>query len=143
MATRSIAVRIKTEKVIASLEASLVKMQEDKVTEKARKEQYDKDLEAWQEKVKRVALDMPKPKDTGKASLGHRYGGNDKRPYEVQFVVEVPADKVPPRPEAPETMHDWEYKEAVENIENALRLLRMTEQEEISTGTYSKIAKYL
>jgi len=31
----------------------------------------------------------------------------------------------------------------VENIENALRLLRMTDQEEISTGTYSKIAQYL
>ena len=145
MASRSIAVRIKTEKVIASLEASLKKMRQDKETEKSRKEQYDKDLEAWQNKVKKVALDMPKPKDTDRATLGHRaiFGGTDNRLYEVQFIVEVPADKVPPRPEAPESVADWEYRESVENIENALRLLRMTDQEEISTGTYSKIAKYL
>jgi hypothetical protein len=142
MASRSIAVRIKTEKVIASLEASLEKMRQDKETEKARKEQYDKDLEAWQNTVKKVALDMPKPKDTDRATLGHRYGSPDK-PHEVQFIVEVPANKVPPRPEAPDTIPDWEYRDAVEHIENALRLLRMTDQEEVSTGTYNKIAKYL
>lgn len=142
MASRSIAVRIKTEKVIASLEASLDKMREDKENEKDKEEKYNKDYSAWQSAVKKVALDMPKPKDTSKATLGVRYGGTNK-PYEVQFIVEVPADKVPPRPEAPTTMHEWEYREAIENIENALRLLRMTDQEEISTGTYSKIAKYL
>jgi hypothetical protein len=145
MASRSIAVRIKTEKVIASLEASLEKMRQDKETEKARKEKYDKDLEVWQNTVKKVALDMPKPKDTDRANLGHRaiFGGADNRPYEVQFIVEVPANKVPPRPEAPDTIPDWEYRDAVEHIENALRLLRMTDQEEVSTGTYNKIAKYL
>ena len=143
MASRSIAVRIKTEKVIASLEASLEKMRKEKESEKALKEKYDKDLEAWQNTVKKVALDMPKPKDTDRVVVGHRYGVNNNRPYDVQFVVEVPADKVPPRPEEPKAMSDWEYREAVEHIENALRLLRMTDQEEVSTGTYNKIAKYL
>jgi antitoxin component of MazEF toxin-antitoxin module len=143
MASRSIAVRIKTEKVIASLEASLEKMRKEKESEKARKEKYDKDLEAWQSTVKKVALDMPKPKDMDRVVVGHRYGGNNNRPYDVQFVVEVPADKVPPRPVEPQSMSDWEYREAVEHIENALRLLRMTDQEEVSTGTYNKIAKYL
>ena len=142
MASRSIAVRIKTSKVIESLEASLEKMRKDKETEKARKEQYDKEHEAWLNAVKKAALDMPKPKDLDRVSVSYRYGSNAGA-YKVEIVVDVPANKVPPKPESPETMADWEYRDAVENIENALRLLRMTDQEEVSTGTYNKIAKYL
>lgn len=142
---RNIAVRIKTEKVIEALETSLETMRKDKETETARKDKYAKDLEAWEKKVKEYALKMPKPKDTKDAHFAsHAYylRGNDDA-IAVQFTVAVPKDKVPTRPEAPETMADWEYREAVENIENALRLLRMTDQEEVSTGTYNKIAKYL
>lgn len=143
MATRSIAVRIKTEKVIASLEASLEKMRQDKESEKARKEKYEKDYEAWLEKVRKYALSLPKPKDTKNLTVGSTHYGRPPKEYTVQMTVQVPADKIPARPEQPETMSDWEYREAVENIENALRLLKMTDQEEVSTGTYNKIAQYL
>ena len=43
MASRSIAVRIKTEKVIASLEASLEKIRKDKENEKVLAEKYEKE----------------------------------------------------------------------------------------------------
>lgn len=146
MATRSIAVRIKTEKVIASLEASLEKMRKEKESEKALREKYDKDYEAWLEKVKKYALSMPKPKDTKNVTVGsthYHLRAEATNSYWVEVRHEVPADKVPPRPEQPTAISDWEYREAVDNIENALRLLRMTDQEEVSTGTYNKIAKYL
>lgn len=146
MATRSIAVRIKTEKVIASLEASLEKMRKEKESEEALKEKYDKDYEAWLERVKKYALNMPKPKDTKQVTVGsshYHLRAIATKTYTVEVRHEVPVDKVPPRPEQPTVISDWEYREAVENIENALRLLRMTDQEEVSTGTYNKIAKYL
>jgi hypothetical protein len=146
MAARSIAVRIKTEKVIASLEASLEKMRKEKESEKALKEKYDKDYEAWLEKVKKYALSMPKPKDTKNVTVGsthYHLRAEATNSYWVEVRHEVPADKVPPRPEQPTVISDWEYREAVDNIENALRLLRMTDQEEVSTGTYNKIAQYL
>lgn len=139
---RNIAVRIKTEKVIASLEASLDTMRKEKETEKARKDKYDKDLEAWKKKVEKVALSMPKGKANNVTVERAAYYTN-KDSYAVGYVVDVPKDKVPPRPESPEVISEWEYRDAVENIENALRLLRMTDQEEVSTGTYNKIAKYL
>jgi hypothetical protein len=146
MATRSIAVRIKTEKVIASLEASLEKMRKEKESEKALKEKYDKDYEAWLEKVKKYALSMPKPKDTKGVTVGsthYHLRAIATKAYTVEVRYEVPVDKVPPRPEEPKVISDWEYRDAVENIENALRLLNMTDQEEVSTGTYNKIAQYL
>ena len=146
MASRSIAVRIKTEKVIASLEASLEKMRKEKESEKALKEKYDKDYEAWLEKVKKYALSMPKPKDTKNVVVGsshYHLRAIATKTYTVEVRHEVPVDKVPPRPEEPKAISDWEYREAVENIENALRLLHMTDQEEVSTGTYNQIARYL
>jgi len=146
MAARSIAVRIKTEKVIASLEASLEKMRKEKESEKALREKYDKDYEAWLEKVKKYALSMPKPKDTKNVTVGsthYHLRAEATNSYWVEVRHEVPVDKVPPRPEQPTVISDWEFRDAVDNIENALRLLRMTDQEEVSTGTYNKIAKYL
>lgn len=145
MASRSIAVRIKTEKVIASLEASLEKIRKDKENEKVLAEKYEKEYEAWLETVKKYALSMPKPKDTKKLSVGDHYHrlSSTSKTIAVQFTVDVPRDKVTARPEKTEVMSDWEYREAVENIENALRLLKMTDQEEVSTGTYNKIARYL
>lgn len=147
MATRSIAVRIKTEKVIASLEASLEQMRKEKESEKSLKEKYDKEHEAWLEAVKKYALAMPKPKDTSGLTVGsgyyHRISAPALKKITVQMTLEVPADKVSAPPVSPEIISDWEYREAVENIENALRLLNMTDQEEVSTGTYNKIAQYL
>jgi len=42
-----------------------------------------------------------------------------------------------------ESFHDWQYKEMVEEIENAIRILKMTDEEVVSTSTYNSIAKYL
>jgi hypothetical protein len=146
MGTRSIAVRIKTEKVIASLEASLEKMRKEKESERALREKYDKDYQAWLEKVKKYALSMPKPKDTKNVMVGsthYNLRSIATKTITVEVRHEVPVDKVPPRPESPTVISDWEFRDAVDNIENALRLLRMTDQEEVSTGTYNKIAQYL
>jgi len=94
---RSIAVRIKTEKVIASLEASLEKMQHDKENEKPLREKYDKELEAWTQKVKKYALTMPKPKDMDMVAVGggyyHRIASDNPEDIAVQIVLAVPANK--------------------------------------------------
>ena len=42
-----------------------------------------------------------------------------------------------------ESFHDWQYKEMVEEIENAIRILKMTDEEVVSTSTYNAIARYL
>ena len=40
-------------------------------------------------------------------------------------------------------MNDWQYREAIEEIENAIRILKMTDEETVSTSTYNTIARYL
>ena len=42
-----------------------------------------------------------------------------------------------------ESFHEWQYKEMVDEIENAIRILKMTDEETVSTSTYNAIARYL
>jgi len=42
-----------------------------------------------------------------------------------------------------ETMNEYAYKETKEEIENAIRVLKMCDDELISTATYGGITKYL
>jgi hypothetical protein len=40
-------------------------------------------------------------------------------------------------------MTDYQYKEMTDEIENAIRILKMTEEETVSASTYNSIARYL
>ena len=62
----------------------------------------------------------------------------------VDFNLPKGAIDLPAEPEKDyETLHDWQYKEIVEEIENAIRILKMTDEEVVSTSTYNAIARYL
>jgi hypothetical protein len=40
-------------------------------------------------------------------------------------------------------MSQWQYKEMVDEIENAIRILKMTDEETVNTSTYNAVARYL
>jgi hypothetical protein len=40
-------------------------------------------------------------------------------------------------------MNEWQYKEQKEEIENAIRILKMTDEEVVNTSTYNAVARYL
>ena len=42
-----------------------------------------------------------------------------------------------------ETIHDWKYVESKEELENAIRILSLSEDEFVSTGTYNSISRWL
>ncbi len=69
-----------------------------------------------------------------------RYNGD----INVSFTLPKGIVELPAEPEKDfDTYHDWQYKEMVEEIENAIRILKMTDEEVVSTSTYNAIARYL
>jgi len=40
-------------------------------------------------------------------------------------------------------MHDWQYKENKEEIENTIRVLKMSDTDTMNAATYGSITKYL
>lgn len=137
--TRAINVKIATVKVIAALEEKLKTMKADKANEvKIRKaydtarEKYRKDLLALASKSKSEVV------DANRSSYRDRNG----KAY-VTFGVYVPTEDLPEEPKEINTFPDYQYNEIVSEIENAIRLLKMTDQETVSTSTYNSVAKYL
>ena len=135
---KSISVKIATTKVIKALETKLAQLQKDKANQKSNEEKFSKAQKAWNKEVAKLALgQISKAEDL---SANVRYDGR----INVDFYLPKNAIDLPEQPEKDyETFHDWQYKEMVEEIENAIRILKMTDEEVVNTSTYNAVARYL
>ena len=135
---KSINVKIATSKVIKALETKLAQIKKDKANQKVNEEKYQKAHEKWLKDVSKLALTAINKAEDLSAST--RYNGE----IYVNFNLPKGAIDLPAEPEKDfDTYHEWQYKEMVDEIENAIRILKMTDEEVVSTSTYNAIARYL
>ena len=135
---KAINVKIATTKVIKALETKLAQLQKDKDNQKVNEEKFSKAQEKYSREVAKLALaQISKAEDL---SAHNRYNGE----INVSFTLPKGTIELPDEPKKDfDTYHDWQYKEMVEEIENAIRILKMTDEEVVSTSTYNAIARYL
>ena len=135
---KAINVKIATTKVIKALETKLAQLQKDKANQKVNEEKFSKAQEKYSREVAKLALaQISKAEDL---SAHNRYNGE----INVSFTLPKGTIELPDEPKKDfDTYHDWQYKEMVEEIENAIRILKMTDEEVVSTSTYNAIARYL
>ena len=135
---KAISVKIATTKVIKALETKLAQIQKDKANQATNEEKYQKAHEKWSKDVAKLALNAINKAENLSANL--RYNGM----INVDFNLPKGAIDLPAEPQKDfETYHEWQYKEMVDEIENAIRILKMTDEEVVSTSTYNAIARYL
>jgi hypothetical protein len=135
---KSINVKIATTKVIKALETKLAQVQKDKANQATNEERYNKAHEKWSKDVAKLALNAINKAENLSANL--RYNGM----INVDFNLPKGAIDLPAEPQKDfDTYHEWQYKEMVDEIENAIRILKMTDEETVSTSTYNSIARYL
>jgi hypothetical protein len=136
--SKSINVKIATTKVIKALENKLAQIKKDKANQKVNEDKYSKAMEKYNKEIAKIALaNITKANDL---SAHTRYNGE----LNVSFTIPKGSLDLPAEPEKDfETFHDWQYREMVEEIENAIRILKMTDEETVSTSTYNSIARYL
>ena len=136
--SKAINVKIATAKVIKALETKLDQIKKDKANQKDNEAKYKKVMEKYQKEVGKTALEhLSKAKDV---SVSTRYN-ND---VYLSFTLPAGTITVPDEPQRDyEVIADYHYREMVEEIENAIRILKMTDEEVVSTSTYNTIARYL
>ena len=135
---KAINVKIATAKVIKALENKLDQIKKDKANQKVNEEKFSKAQEKYNKEVAMIALAHISKAD--ELSAHTRYNGE----INVSFSIPKGTIELPKEPEKDfESFHDWQYKEMVEEIENAIRILKMTDEEVVSTSTYNAIARYL
>ena len=136
---KAIQVKIPTAKIISALEAKLAKTKADYLKQDENEAKYKLAKEKWQKELGAWAIEnFSKAQD-----LRTNYRLWNKT-LNVDFDIITDGTDFPQEPEKDyNEIHRHTYNEMVEEIENAIRILKMTDEETVNTSTYNAIARYL
>ena len=136
---KAINVKIATPKIITALEASLAKLEADYATQEANEAKYMKAVEKWKADV--FAFAMENVKKSFNLRTNYRSYNNT---LNIDFDLTVSEKDMPAEPERNfEYIHASTYRESKKELSNAIRILKMTDEEVVSTSTYNAVAEYL
>jgi hypothetical protein len=136
---KAIQVKIQTSKVIKALETALAKLEKDYATQGENEAKYNKAREKWSKELAKFAVAQISKAE----NLRTNYRSWNKT-LNVDFDLTIDEKDFPKEPEKDyEIIHSHTYKEMKEEIENAIRILKMTDEEVVNTSTYNAVARYL
>ena len=136
---KAISVKIATPKVIKALEDSLAKLEAEYASQEANETKFQLAHEAWKTKIAEWAI----ANFTKSQNLRTSYRSWNKT-LNVDFDIITNESEFPAEPEKDfEVIHSHNYREQKEEISNAIRILKMTDEETVSASTYQAVARYL
>jgi hypothetical protein len=136
---KALSVKIPTQRVIAGLEASLAKLEMEYATQGENERKHTLAYEAWKKEIGKWAIaNFSKAENL---RTNYRSWNNN---LNVDFDIVVKDGEFPAEPEKDfEVIHTHTYREQKEEITNAIRILKMTDEEVVNTSTYNAVARYL
>jgi len=136
---KAISVKIPTQRVIDALTQSLAKLELDYASQEANEAKYQELYNAWKKELFAFAI-----ANIDKAENVRTNYRNWNNNLNVDFDLTVKESAFPAEPvkEYP-TIHQHTYNEQKEEISNAIRILKMTDEEVVNTSTYNAVARYL
>jgi hypothetical protein len=148
---RAVSVKIPTAKVIEMIEQKIAQIDADVASYPARKAKYQADYKAYTEKV--VSTLAKLLKQDGSALLaednsdkGIRVSTNYRNAIEITIGKELLDLEKPEEPQDPQPKgyyYSNQYTTKRNELEKTLRLLKMTEQETITSSTYNSVLELL
>jgi hypothetical protein len=136
---KAINVKIPTVRVIAGLEQALANLEADYATQNEKEAKYEIARKAWQKEVIDYAVANIQKAENFRTN--YRHWSNI---LNIDFDLTVTEKEMPKEPEKDfEVIHSSTYRESKKEMSNAIRLLKMTDEEVVSTSTYNAIAEYL
>jgi hypothetical protein len=137
--SRQITVKVATTKVIKALETRLATLEKDYASQSEKEAKYQKSVEAWKKEIGKWAIaNFSKAENL---RTNYRQWNNN---LNVDFDIVVKQGDFPAEPEKDfEQIHQHTYREMKDEMENAIRILKMTDEETVNASTYNAIARYL
>jgi hypothetical protein len=136
---KAISVKIATNKVIKALETRLAKLEKDYATQEENEAKYQKQYEKWKKELGKFAI-----ANVAKAENFRTNYRSWNKTLNVDFDLQCDEKDFPAEPQREfEQIHRHSYTEMKDELENAIRILKMTDEETVSTSTYNAIARYL
>ena len=140
MASRkAISVKIATPKVIKALEGALAKLEADYASQEANEAKFVKAHEKYKKEL--IAYATANIKKAENFRTNYRSWNNT---LNIDFDLTVSEENLPKCPERDfEQISIHNYREQKEELSNAIRILKMTDEETVNTSTYNAVARYL
>jgi len=136
---KAISVKIPTQRVIDALTQSLAKLELDYTSQEANEARYELLRKAWQKEVQDYAIANISKAENFRTN--YRSWNNS---LNIDFDLTVTEKEMPKEPEKDfESVSLYNYREQKEEISNAIRILKMTDEEVVSTSTYQAVSRYL
>jgi hypothetical protein len=136
---KAIQVKIATTKVIKALEAKLAQLEADYTKQDENEAKYQKAREKWSKELAKFAVAQ-----ISKAENIRTNYRNWNSTLNVDFDLILKEGDFPKEPEKDfEQIHSHTYREMKDEMENAIRILKMTDEEVVNASTYNAIARYL
>ena len=136
---KAIQVKIATPKIIKALESKLAELNTNFTNQEANEAKYQKQYEKWQKEIAKWAVAQ-----FSKAQNVRTNYRSWNKTLNVDFDLITDESDFPKEPEKDyEEIHRHTYNEMKEEMENAIRILKMTDEEVVSTSTYQAVARYL
>jgi len=152
MAGKAINVKVARTKVIKALEVKVEEMKNQQMNFDLAYAKFESDYAEWKNKVAQIAythLDSVKDKQK---TISVRNAWHNDDNIRVDVEVEVPKDKIPAEPESPKNPFQSQgygrnyiggFEDRLAEIQNAIRVLSMSDEEVVSTSTYQSVSRYL
>jgi hypothetical protein len=136
---KAISVKIPTQRVIDALTQSLNKLELDYASQEANEAKYEIAKKAWQKELADYAIAHFSKAENIRTSYR-----TWNKTLNIDFDIVGSESQFPAEPEKDyEVIHQHTYREQKEEISNAIRMLKMTDEETVSTSTYQAVARYL
>jgi hypothetical protein len=137
---KAISVKVATTKVIKALEQALNKLELDYTSQEANEAKFQKAMEKWKKEVSAYAIANIKKAENFRTNY-RSWNGTLNIDFDLTGLSESDLPKEPVKDF--ESMSIYNYREQKEEISNAIRILKMTDEEVISTSTYQAVSRYL
>jgi hypothetical protein len=136
---KAISVKIATPKIIKALETKLAELETNYANQEVNEAKYQKSYEKWKKELVDYAVANIKKAENFRTN--YRAWNNT---LNIDFDLMTSEKDLPKEPTRNfEQIGHHTYREMKEEMENAIRILKMTDEETVSTSTYQAVARYL
>ena len=141
MANKSLNLKISKAKLIKSLEKSLADHTKRFESNDKTQAENEKASTAYDATILKL-IKSGKGKVTD-VSREHGYWRSKKNAHQFSVTYSFPQGSAPEAPEEKELYHERSYKNAVEALGNALRMLALSDEEFVNASTVKSVSEYL
>jgi hypothetical protein len=137
---KAISVKIPTARVINALETKLAELEKNYANQETNEAKFQKAYEKWNKDLGKFAMDKF-AKATNIRTNYRSWNGTLNVDFDITGLSESDLPVEPQREF--EQIHKHTYNEQKEEMANAIRILKMTDEEVVNTSTYNAVARYL